>query len=205
MKHKKNLVEAGKPLKDAKKALILLHGRGGSAEDIISLAGYLPVDDFYIVAPQATNNSWYPYGFMAPIQQNKPWLSSALELVNDCVSDIKQAGITSDKIFILGFSQGACLALEYSTRFAQRWGGVIAFTGGLIGDQLYPDQYSGNFNSTPILICTSDNDPHVPLMRSEDSKGLMEKMEARVSLHVYPGRPHTILPEELALAAKLFA
>lgn len=203
MEHKRKLVEAGKPLNDAKKALIMLHGRGGSAEYIISLADHLPIKDFYIVAPQATNNSWYPYGFMAPVQQNEPWLSSALELVNNCVGVIRKAGITSENIFILGFSQGACLTLEYATRYAQHWGGIIAFTGGLIGDQLYPDHYSGNFESAPVLICTSDNDPHVPLMRSEDSKRLMEKMGASVSLHVYPDRPHTILPEEIALAAKL--
>lgn len=205
MTHSKKIIETGKPLKHAKKAIIMLHGRGGSAEDIISLAGHLPVVDLYIAAPQATTNSWYPYGFMAPIQHNEPWLSSALELVNGYVADIKKAGITSENIFILGFSQGACLTLEYSTRHAQRWGGVIAFTGGLIGDQIYPDHYTGNFMATPVLISNSNNDPHVPLVRSEDSKSLMEKMGANVSLQVYPGRPHTILQEELALAAKLFA
>ncbi len=205
MTHSKKIIETGKPLKDAKKVLIMLHGRGASAEDIISLSEFLPVDDFYITAPQATNNSWYPYGFMVPIQQNEPWLSSALELVNGCVADIKKAGITSENIFILGFSQGACLTLEYSTRYAQRWGGVLAFTGGLIGDQIYPAHYSGSFKSTPVFISNSNNDPHVPLVRSEDSKSLMEKMGANVSLQVYPGRPHTILQEELTLASKLFA
>ncbi len=204
MTHIKKIVEAGQPLTKAKKALIMLHGRGATAEDILSLHTYLPVDDFYIVAPQATNYTWYPYSFMAPVQQNEPWLGSALELINNLAGDIKSAGLTSDKIFILGFSQGACLTLEFATRNAHRWGGVIAFTGGLIGEKIFRDSYQGNFNGTPVFMSNGTNDPHVPLHRSEESKKVLEEMGAHVTLSVYPHRPHTILQEELDEASQIF-
>lgn len=200
MKHTKNLFEAGKPLLEAKNAMIMLHGRGASAQDILSLRQYLPLEDFYMVAPQATNHTWYPYSFMAPVEQNQPWLDSALELVTSVAADINNAGLSSDQIFILGFSQGACLSLEFATRHAQRWGGVIAFTGGLIGDQIHSEHYQGKFDGTPVFISNSNNDPHVPISRSEDTRRIMEEMGARVSLNIYPNRPHTILQEELELA-----
>jgi phospholipase/carboxylesterase len=203
MMHARKLVESGKPLGEAKKALIMLHGRGASAEDILSLSSYLSVDDFYLVAPQATNHTWYPYSFMAPVQQNEPWLSSALQLLEGIVGDIKAGGIFPENIFILGFSQGACLTLEFSTRHAQRWGGVIAFTGGLIGEKIFAEHYNGTFVQTNVLMSNSTNDPHVPLSRSEASKKLMEEMGAHVTLKVYPNRPHTILQEELDLANDL--
>lgn len=205
MEHTKQLVEAGKPLAQAKKALIMLHGRGATAEDILSLRSYLPVDDFYIVAPQATNCTWYPYSFLAPPAQNEPWLSSALKLVGDIVTNIEKAGIASSHIHLLGFSQGACLTLEFATRHARAWGGVVALTGGLIGDTLYPQHYVGHFAGTRLLMTNSQNDPHVPLARSEASKAQLEKMGANVHLAVYPGRPHTILMEELQLATQLLS
>jgi phospholipase/carboxylesterase len=197
MSHTKNIIESGLPLHQAKKALIMLHGRGGSAEDILSLAQHLPVQDFYIAAPQATNNTWYPLSFLAPLQQNEPWLSSGLQVVNEVTDHIQANGITADKIFILGFSQGACLTVEFAARNAQKYGGIIALTGGLIGDKLEPSRYSGNFSGTPILMTNGSNDPHVPLVRSEQSKQQLEKMNAKVELLVYPNRPHTILQEEL--------
>jgi phospholipase/carboxylesterase len=202
--HSKNVIKTGLSINDAKKALIMLHGRGGSAQDILSLASHLPLEDYYIVAPQATNNTWYPFGFMAPLQQNEPWLTSALDLVSSIVDDIKAARIATTDIYILGFSQGACLTLEFSTRHAQRWGGVIALTGGLIGDHLHTEHYTGNFQGTPVFMSNSTNDPHVPLSRSEESKKLMEQGGAQVTLQVYPNRPHTILPDELKRAAQLF-
>jgi phospholipase/carboxylesterase len=203
MQHTKKIVEAGLPLREAKKAMILLHGRGGSAEDILTLRSHLPVADFYLVAPQATNHTWYPYSFMAPLAQNEPWLSSAVQLVKSIIDDVQRAGLRSEQIYLLGFSQGACLALEVATRFAQPWGGVIALTGGLIGDRIYPEHYNGHFKGAPILMTNSPNDPHVPLARSEDSKRLLEKGGARVSLEIYQNRPHTILPDELKKASLL--
>ena len=203
MQHIKKVVEAGVPLREAKKAMILLHGRGGSAEDILSLRTHLPVADFYLAAPQATNHTWYPYSFMAPLAQNEPWLSSAVQVIKSVIDDVQRAGLRSDQIFLLGFSQGACLALEVASRFAQPWGGVIALTGGLIGDRIYPEHYNGHFKGAPVLMTNSPNDPHVPLARSEDSKRLLEKGGARVSLEVYANRPHTILPDELKKASLL--
>jgi phospholipase/carboxylesterase len=203
MEHTKQLIKAGKPLTQAKKALIMLHGRGASAEDILSLCTHLPVDDFYVVAPQATNGTWYPYSFLAPPAQNEPWLGSALKLVGSIVLDIEKAGMPSSQIFLLGFSQGACLTLEFAARQARPWGGVVVLTGGLIGDQLYTQHYVGDFGGIPILMTNSQNDPHVPLQRSEDSKNQLERMGARVSLEVYPNRPHTILMEELEKAGRL--
>lgn len=203
--HTKQLIESGVPLNKAKKALIMLHGRGGSAEDILSLANYLPVNDFYIAAPQATNNTWYPLSFLAPIPQNEPWLSSALDRIKELSDHIQQAGIAPENIFILGFSQGACLTLEFAARNAQKWGGIIALTGGLIGDKLEPSRYSINFSGTPILMTNGSNDLHVPLVRSEQSKQQLEEMDANVELLVYPNRPHTILQEELKIVSRYFS
>ncbi|MBX2895067.1 MAG: dienelactone hydrolase family protein [Cyclobacteriaceae bacterium] len=205
MSHTKNIIESGLPLHQAKKALIMIHGRGGSAEDILSLAQYLPVEDFYIAAPQATNNTWYPFSFLAPTPQNEPWLSIALNMLKELSEHIQQNGIKPENIFILGFSQGACLTVEFAARNAQKYGGVIALTGGLIGDKLEPSRYSGNFSGTPILMTNGTSDPHVPLTRSEQSKQQLEKMDAKVELLVYSNRPHTILQQELQVAAKYLA
>lgn len=133
--HTKKIVAAGKNIKEAEKVLIMIHGRGGSTEDILSLAGHLQVKDFALLAPQATGNTWYPYSFMAPPVQNEPWLSSALSVLKEVLNDVIAQGIPAEKIYFLGFSQGACLTLEFVTRNAIKYGGVAAFTGGLIGDK----------------------------------------------------------------------
>jgi phospholipase/carboxylesterase len=201
--HTKNIITSGKPLAEADRALIMVHGRGGSAEDILSLADDLPVADFALLAPQATGHSWYPYSFMAPPAQNQPWLGSALGLLKELVDDVRSQGIAEDKIWFLGFSQGACLTLEFVTRNAARYGGVAAFTGGLIGDRLYPENYKGDFGGTPVFIGTGDHDPHVPLQRVQAATTLMRGMNAIVTEKVYPGRPHTILPDEIAQASRI--
>src|SRR5690349_21826783 len=154
--HQKKIITAGQPLAKATKALVMLHGRGATAEDILGLASEFPVSDFALLAPQATNYTWYPYSFMAPVKQNEPWLSSAIKVVDDTVEDIRKAGIKDEQIYFAGFSQGACLTLEYVTRNARRWGGISAFTGGLIGDKIYRENYRGDFERTPIFIGTSD-------------------------------------------------
>jgi phospholipase/carboxylesterase len=143
--HKKNIIAAGKGLTMESNVLIMLHGRGGSAEDILSLSSHLTVKDYSLLAPQATNNTWYPYSFMAPPQQNEPWLSSALSLLKEIVNDVVDEGIGKENIYFLGFSQGACLTLEFTTRNANKYGGVAAFTGGLIGDKIYNENYKGDF------------------------------------------------------------
>lgn len=201
--HKKEYITAGKDLETASKVLIMIHGRGGSAEDILSLADHLNVNDFALLAPQATNNTWYPYSFLVPPQQNEPWLSSALDLLKDIVHDLEVKGVTKDNIYFLGFSQGACLTLEFVTRNAAKYGGVAAFTGGLIGDKIHTANYLGDFSHTPIFIGTSDPDPHVPVERVNESATILEKMNASVTKKVYKGMGHTISQDEIAEVNRL--
>jgi phospholipase/carboxylesterase len=201
--HTKNIITAGKDLAAADRALILLHGRGGSAEDILSLADYLPVDGYALLAPQATGHSWYPHSFLEPPVRNQPWLGSALEGLNLLVEEVMAAGITRERIFLAGFSQGACLTLEFAARNAARYGGVAAFTGGLIGDRICTENYKGDFAGTPFFIGTGDRDPHVPLERVDATVRLVRGMGAEVTEKVYPGRLHTIVADELEQAGKI--
>ncbi|HTR31105.1 MAG TPA: dienelactone hydrolase family protein [Puia sp.] len=201
--HTKHIVTAGRELTSADRALILVHGRGGTAEDILTLADSLPVKGYALLAPQATRNSWYPYSFLAPPAENQPWLDSALDLLGGAVEDVLSAGIERNRIFFAGFSQGACLTLEFVTRHAARYGGVAAFTGGLIGDRIYEQHYKGDFDGTPFFIGTGDRDLHVPLERVDNSVRLLRGMGADVTEKVYPGRVHTIVADELAQAAKI--
>ena len=201
--HTKNIITAGKELSEDSKVLIMLHGRGGSVEDIISLASYLDVNDFTLMAPQATNNTWYPYSFLAPPSQNEPWLSSALNLLNELLDELIAKGISSENIFFLGFSQGACLTLEFVTRNANRYGGIVAFTGGLIGDKIYSENYKGDFQNTPIFIGTSNPDPHVPVERVYATTNILKNMNADVTEKVYNNMGHTINQDEIGLANKL--
>ena len=202
--HKKNFITAGKKLDDAEKVMIMLHGRGASAEDILSLADHFQVQDFALIAPQATNHTWYPYSFLVPPSENEPWLSSALSLVKEIVTEVNAKGIKSENIYFAGFSQGACLTLEFVTRNATKYGGVIAFTGGLIGDEIKTENYSGDFSGTNIFIGTSDPDPHVPVKRVNDSTAVLEKMNAEVTKKIYPNMGHTINQDEINIVNKLF-
>src|ERR1700712_3634661 len=156
----------------------MIHGRGASAEDILSLSENLTVQQYLLAAPQATGNSWYPKSFLAPQNENEPWLSSALDLVHKTVRRLTDRGIFEKNVYFLGFSQGACLTLEYVARNAKRYGGVVAFTGGLIGELLNTANYSGSFAATPILLTTGDPDPHVPLSRVEESMAVLKEMGA---------------------------
>jgi phospholipase/carboxylesterase len=202
-RHTKQVVSAGVPAEQAKKAIIMLHGRGASANSMISLKDHLELDGFAIVAPQANEHSWYPYSFMAPVENNQPALDSALEVIGELVDDLKQKGITQENIYFLGFSQGACLTLEYTGRNAGRYGGIVAFTGGLIGEQLVKENYKGDFNNTPVLITTGDPDPHVPVSRVNDSVEILKELNADVTLKIYKGRQHTISHEEIVLANEI--
>jgi len=201
--HTKNILTAGRRPEEAEKALILVHGRGGRAGDILFLADELAVGDYALLAPQATGNTWYPYSFMAPPAQNEPYLSSALQTLKDLVKDINAAGIPDERIYFLGFSQGACLTLEFVARNATRYGGVVAFTGGLIGDKIYPGNYKGDFNATPIFIGTSDPDPHVPVERVYATTNILKDMNAGVTEKVYSGMGHTITQDEIDQANNL--
>jgi phospholipase/carboxylesterase len=200
--HSYQILEKGKPIEQAKKAIIIMHGRGGNAKDIISLADEFCDDTFYIAAPQATNNSWYPFSFLAPEEKNEPWLSSAIEVVSRLINETSLV-IGIENIFLMGFSQGACLTLEVAARNAIPFAGVIAFTGGLIGEDLNPKKYIGNFLGTKVFIGTSDIDQHVPLIRSEESKDILENLGAKVTLKVYPNMPHTINIDEINTVKKM--
>jgi phospholipase/carboxylesterase len=201
--HQKQIITAGKPVQQAKAALVILHGRGSNAQNIISLADDLNVTDFTVYAPQASQNSWYPYSFMAPDEQNQPALNSALDVIDQLVQQVITDGISTENIYFLGFSQGACLTLEYIARNAKRYGGAVAFTGGLIGAQLKRINYTGDFGSTRILLTTGDPDIHVPLTRVEESVQIFKELNAEVTLKVYKGRPHTILQEEIDMANQI--
>lgn len=201
--HKKNIVTAGKELTATSKVLIMLHGRGGSAEDILSIASHLNVKNYSLIAPQATNNTWYPYSFLAPPAQNEPWLSSALKLLTELLNDLVNKGVPAGNIYFVGFSQGACLTLEFVTRNANKYGGVAAFTGGLIGDKINNENYKGDFGGTPIFIGTSNPDPHVPVERVYATSNILRNMKASVTEKVYNNMGHTINPDEIDNANKL--
>lgn len=202
--HSKNIVTAGVPVENAKSALIMIHGRGASAQSMVPLSNYLNMKDTAIFAPQAAGHSWYPTSFIEPVEENQPALDSALEVIAELVQDILKAGIPAEEIYFLGFSQGACLTLEYVTRNAMKYGGIIAFTGGLIGKDLQMQNYKGDFSQTTILITTGDPDAHVPLKRVKESASIMEKMNGRMHVVVYPVKQHTITNEEIDVANDLF-
>jgi phospholipase/carboxylesterase len=194
---------AGQSLATATNVLILLHGRGGSAADILSLAPALRVADFALLAPQAPQNSWYPASFLAPLAHNEPSLSKALHTLRELVASLESQGIKKENLYFLGFSQGACLTLEFVARTATRYGGVVAFTGGLIGDKIYPEHYAGDLAGTPIFMGTSDPDFHVPVERVRASAALLTQLGAHVTERVYPHMGHTISQEEIELANTL--
>lgn len=203
MSHKLVLKYGGAPVEQADKALIMLHGRGGTADDILSISQYLNLTGFALIAPQASNRTWYPYSFLAPSKENEPWLSSAVEVVGETVEKVLNAGIAAERIYFLGFSQGACLTLEFTARNARRYGGIVAFTGGLIGDEINASNYKGDFEQTPVLLSTGDPDAHVPVDRVMASAEYIKGMNASVVEKVYPGKSHSISMKEIDLANQL--
>ncbi|WP_109698372.1 alpha/beta hydrolase [Chitinophaga deserti] len=198
--HIKNIITAGTPIEQASRALIMVHGRGGSAEDILTLAPMLAVGDFALLAPQANGNSWYPHSFLMPQEDNEPWLSSALDVLAATVQDIVDAGISHHNICFTGFSQGACLTLEFAARHAMRYGGIVAFTGGLIGDHVHRSNYTGNFGQTPVFIGSSDPDMHVPVKRVHETETVYQDLNANIFIKIYPNMGHTISTDEINIA-----
>jgi predicted esterase len=189
---------AGRPLGEAKAAMILLHGRGATAQSILLLAAELAHPDFVYLAPQAADNQWYPNRFMTPLAGNEPYLSAALAVVDGLVAHLGQAGIPPEKIVLAGFSQGACLALEYAGRHARRYGGVVGFSGGLIGPPGTVWDFSGSLSGTPVFLGCSDVDFHIPAARVEESAEVLRRLGGNVTLRLYPGMDHTIVEDELA-------
>jgi phospholipase/carboxylesterase len=191
-----SIIEKGCPLDRAEKALILLHGRGGTAEGMIRLADEFTDESFYVAAPQAPENSWYPNSFLKPVETNEPWLSDSIERIRMLVEKIAVV-IPLNSIYIMGFSQGACLSLEFAARHPGNYGGIAAFSGGLIGDKLSSERYTGTLEAVRIFIGNSDEDPFVPFLRSDESATLLKKMGAEVLYKIYEGMEHTITPVEI--------
>ena len=177
--------------------MILLHGRGGSAADILALGAALAPTGFALLAPEAAGNTWYPYSFLAPREQNEPFLSSALARVEAALDIAAKAGIPASRIAVCGFSQGACLATEFVARHTQGYAGLLAYTGGLIGPLDEPLRLEGDLAGTPVLLSTGDPDPHVPWQRVQQSAELLTGIGATVTTRRYPGRPHTVLQAEI--------
>jgi phospholipase/carboxylesterase len=197
------VLTGGRKLSNATGAVILLHGRGASAEDILDLGLEFDRPDLAYLAPQAEGNTWYPYSFLAPKQQNEPWLTSALSKVSQIVEGIMKAGLSRDKIVIAGFSQGACLASEFVAGNATRYGGLIAFSGGLIGPPDTKFQYAGRLAGTPAFFGGVDPDPHVPWQRVEESASVLSALGADVVVKRYPGMQHAVNREEVEEAKRL--
>lgn len=194
---------AGKALTEAKGAMILVHGRGATAQSILALGNELAHPDLAYLAPQAAGNTWYPQSFLMPLAQNEPYLSSALQRVGEVVAQVEAAGIPAERIILGGFSQGACLASEFVARNARRYGGLLVFSGGLIGPPGTPREYAGSLADTPIFLGCSDVDFHIPKERVTESAEVFRRMGAQVTARLYPNLGHTIIEDELKHARQI--
>lgn len=199
------IIRAGAPIGAARAAMIMVHGRGASAQGILELSHAFEAPDVAYLAPQAESGSWYPYSFMSPIARNEPHLSIALQTLSDVVDDVRKEGMPTERIVLLGFSQGACLALEFAARNARRFGGVIALSGGLIGPEGMPRDYPGSLAGTPVFLGCSDIDTHIPLARVHDSTDVLSKLGGDVVEKIYPGMGHTIVQDEVDHVRKILA
>ena len=196
----------GTRLAEAKAAVIMLHGRGASAQDILGIAAELNIPEIAWFAPQAYQHTWYPQRFIAPLEANEPWLSSALGKIDMQMDELQQAGLSATQIALLGFSQGACLAVEYAARNPQRYGGVIVFSGGLIGPEDEPlDHYppEADLQQTPVFLGCSDVDFHIPVTRVYQTADILKRMNAQVDTRIYPNMGHLINQDELSAADTL--
>ncbi len=191
------VLAAGVPFDKAAAAIVMLHGRGASAEDILALAQHFYRDDVAYIAPDAADHTWYPLPFTAPVEQNQPYLSSALGLVHAIVHSLEEQSVSADRVILLGFSQGACLALEYSARQPRRYGGVVGLSGGLIGADLMQNNYAGELAGTPVLLGCSDVDPHIPVKRVRDTSAIFRAMGANVDMRIYPNFGHSVNEDEV--------
>jgi predicted esterase len=186
------ILQAGAPINEARSVAILLHGRGASAQDILTLSEEFSVRDVAYLAPQAAGQTWYPYSFLMPLEQNEPSLSSALNVIATLLASLAQKDFPPERVALMGFSQGACLALEFAARHAQRYAAIAAFSGGLIGPPGTARNYSGAFDGTPVFLGCSDVDPHIPVERVHESAEVFARMGAAVDKQIYPHMAHTI-------------
>jgi predicted esterase len=182
---------------DARVTMILVHGRGATADGILDLANEFQFDDVAYLAPQASDRTWYPYSFLAPIAQNEPWLGSALALLSTIVERLAADGVDARRVALLGFSQGACLSLEFAARHAQRYAGVFGLSGGLIGPPGTPRAYDGSFDGTPVFLGCSDVDAHIPLERVHETTAVLGGLGAAVDERIYPAMGHTVNGDEI--------
>jgi phospholipase/carboxylesterase len=187
----------GDPLEQTHVAMILLHGRGATADSMLELAAQWDQPDFTYLAPQAAGNSWYPNSFLAPLASNEPFLSSALALLEDVLERMAQAGIPPERTMLCGFSQGACLALEFAARHARRYGGVVGLSGGLMGPDDNPRNYAGSLAGTPVFLGCGDNDPYIPRKRVRLSNEVLRRLGGEVTMRLYRGIGHTINQDEV--------
>ena len=194
---------AGEPLDRAQAAMLMVHGRGASAEDILSLSDQFNQPGFAYLAPQAAENTWYPNRFLVPLAENEPWLSSALAFVGEVFAEIVKAGIPPELVMLLGFSQGACLALEYAARNAQRYGGVVGLSGALIGPDDTPRDYQGSLAGTPVFLGCSDVDFHVPKERVDQTAKVLGKLGGEVTERLYPNLDHSVNQDEIGFVRGL--
>ncbi len=198
------VLERGEPLTTAHAVMILAHGRGATAEDIMTVAVEVKMPGFAYLAPQAPGNVWYPNPFTAPLESNEPQLSSALEVLEGLMERV-ETHVPAERVVLLGFSQGACLTLEFAARHARRFGAVVGLSGGLIGPDDTPRDYPGDFAGTPIFLGCSDVDPHIRKDRVVASGEVFKRMGAALTLRLYPGMAHTVSEEEIEAVRKLLA
>ena len=198
-----NVLTGGAPLKGARAAAILIHGRGASADDILSLGEEFGQRDVAYLAPQAANGTWYPFSFLAPLAQNEPHLSNALGVVAAAFDHLAREGFAPERVALVGFSQGGCLALEYAARNAARYGAVAGLSAGLIGPPGTPRDYKGSLAGTPVFLGCSDVDGHVPLARVHESRDVLGTLGAQVDERIYPRMGHTVNEDEVAAVAAL--
>jgi predicted esterase len=197
------ILTAGTPLNQVRAVMIMLHGRGASAGSMLALANEFDADGFAYLAPQAAHSTWYPARFLEPLERNEPWLSSALQVVDDLIAHVITAGISAERVVLLGFSQGACLTLEYAARHAQRYGGIVGLSGGLIGPEGAPRHYAGSFSGTPIFLGCSDADFHIPLDRVHETARVLRRLGGNVTERIYPDLDHTINLDEIEYTRQL--
>ena len=199
------VLRRGPAAAQARLAVILVHGRGDSASGILGLADAFDAPDVTWLAPQAAGHTWYPYSFLAPMEQNEPGLTSGLAVLDGLVHALGSEGIPADRVVLMGFSQGACLAQEYAARHARRYHAIVGLSGGLIGPPGTPRDYAGSFDGTPVFLGCSDVDAHVPVERVRESSAVFTRMGARVDERIYPGMGHTVIDDEIAAVAALLA
>ncbi|HJX27467.1 MAG TPA: alpha/beta fold hydrolase [Thermoanaerobaculia bacterium] len=199
------VLAVGRPLSEAPAAVVMVHGRGASAESILELAAEFERPELAYVAPQAAGSTWYPYSFLAPFEKNEPGLSSALELLEKILAKLESEGIPPERTVLLGFSQGACLSTELAARHPRRYAGIVALSGGLIGPPGTPRDYPGSLDGTPVFLGCSDVDPHIPKERVDESEEVLRRMGAQVTKRIYPGMPHTVNEDEVEWVRELLA